>query len=185
MTPSLPRRGGQCSVCSDPRAREIAAALLAGGSVRDVARRYQLDWSTLARHNRNHLRPRLAAAEALRDSNAGGSNTPGSDSESFPAVTRQLQTLQAHEERLDVLRAMYGLYQRALALLDKAEAAKDLPSALRGIREVRESLALIGRLDGSLDGPVAAQGGPVVVQVQYIDRAVITRAAPMLEAGES
>ena len=165
MTPPGPLKGRPCSVCTHPQTREIATALLAGGTVRDVGRRYGIAASTLARHQRMHLLPRLTAAETTA-----------------PA---RIQAMESREERLDVLRAMYALYDRAIGLLDKAEAAKDLPSALRGIREVRESLALIGRLDGSLDGPVAPQGGNVVVQVQYIDKAVITPAAPrLLESGE-
>ena len=73
-----------------------------------------------------------------------------------------------------------------IASLDLAERSGDLPSALRAVRKARRSLELLGRLDGSLDGP-AATGGPTTVALVYADKALVTSpAAPrLLEDRES
>jgi len=81
---------------------------------------------------------------------------------------------------------MRDLHRRTLALLDKAEASNDLHVALRAVREARDNLELLGRLDGSLDGPVAPASGNVIVQVQYIDKAIIQHSTtpPALPTGD-
>lgn len=176
-------KGRPCSVCTHPQAREIATALLAGGTCRDVAKRYGLPLSTLARHNRLHLSVRIARAETAAGVPAPAPNAePGSIQAEAAAVPR-VKALEAYEATLDVMRAMRELHQRTLALLDKAEASDDLHVALRAVREARGNLELLGRLDGSLDGPVTASSGPVNIVVTYVDKAVMlpSAAPPMLE----
>ena len=51
------------------------------------------------------------------------------------------------------LTAMRDLHARTLALLTKAEASNDVHVALPAVREARGNLELLGRLNGSLDGP--------------------------------
>jgi hypothetical protein len=94
--------------------------------------------------------------------------------------------MEAHQETLDVMRAMRELHQRTLALLQKAEDSGDLHVALRAVREARGNLELLGRLDGSLDGPVAPQGGGnISVTVQYVDKQVVVSGGQrLLESGE-
>jgi hypothetical protein len=149
-----------CLVCAHQDARNIDIALLAGDGVRSVARRYGLDKSTVSRHMRLHLKPRLTAAET--------------------AAPARIQRMENHQAHLDVMRAMRDLHARTLALLDKAESSGDLSTALRAVREARGNLELLGRLDGSLDGPVATTSGPVQITVQYVDRQLVLPSAPAL-----
>lgn len=158
--------GRPCSVCEHAERRNVETALLAGASIREVAQRYGLTKSTVARHQRLHLLPKLTAAES--------------------AVPARMQALENYEARLDVMAAMRELHARTLTLLTKAETSNDVHAALRAIREARSNLELLGRLDGSLDGPVAAPSGNVTVQVVYTDKAVIMPGAQPLqvESGE-
>ena len=156
-----------CTVCAHARRDEINTALLARVGVRQVARRYQLDKSTVSRHQRLHLIPRLTPAEA--------------------AAPARMQAVENYEARLDVYQAMRELHARTLALLTKAEALNDAHVALRAIREARGNLEMLGRLDGSLDGPVAPQAGNVQVQIVYVDKQlnVAGPATPKLINGQS
>lgn len=165
MGQGFQRPGPQCSVCEHPEARNIATALLAGASVRDVAQRYGLTKSTVARHHRLHLLPKLTPAES--------------------APPAQLQAIEDHGISQTVLGAVHDLHRRTLALLTQAEAASDRPSAARLIGEARRNLELVGRLTGELDGPTAPQSGSVNVVITYVDRQVVLPGAPpMLESGE-
>ena len=166
MGQGFQRPGPICSVCDHPEARHIATALLAGDSVRDVAQRYGLTKSTVARHNRLHLIPRLTPAE-----------------QAVPAI---VQAIDDQNLRFDVMASMRELHTRTLALLTKAEASNDGHLALRAIREARGNLQLLGHLDGSLDGPVAPQSGDIRIEVTYIDKAIIQQAPalPMLPPGD-
>jgi hypothetical protein len=155
-----------CTVCSHARRDEINTALLARVGVREVARRYELDKSTVSRHQRLHLIPRLTAAES--------------------AVPARLQAIEDHEVHLDVMASMRDLHRRTLALLTKAEESNDSHLALRAIREARGNLQLLGHLDGSLNGPVGPTSGDVNIQVTYVDKAIIQQAPalPALPPGE-
>jgi hypothetical protein len=186
MTPPGPLKGRPCSVCTHPQAREIATALLAGGTCRDVGRRYGIAPSTLARHNRLHLNVRIARAEAASGPPKPTPDVVPASLQAEAAAAPRVQALETFEAHLDVMRAMRELHQRTLALLDKAEASNDLHVALRAVREARGNLELLGRLDGSLDAPIAPTAGPVNIVVTYVDKAVmLPSAAPrLLEDGE-
>jgi hypothetical protein len=159
-------KGRPCSVCDHTERRNLEIALLAGASVREVAQRYHLTKSTVARHQRLHLRPRLTPAEVAA-----------------PAI---VQAIDDQNLRFDVMASMRELHTRTLALLTKAEASNDMHVALRAVREARGNLELLGRLDGSLDGPTAPTSGNVIVQVQYIDKAIVQHppAPPALPPGD-
>jgi|SRR5580693_7235597 hypothetical protein len=155
-----------CTICSHARRDEINTALLARVGVREVTRRYQLDKSTVSRHQRLHLLPRLTAAES--------------------AAPARVQAIEDNEAHLNVMTAMRDLHRRTLALLNKAEESGDIHVALRAVREARGNLEMLGRLDGSLDGPVAPTSGNVQVVIQYVDKAIIAAGStpPMLTDGE-
>jgi hypothetical protein len=164
MGQGFQRPGPQCSVCEHPEARNIATALLAGASVRDVAARYRLTKSTVARHHRLHLIPRLTPTE-----------------QAVPAI---VQAIDDQNLRFDVMASMRELHTRTLALLTKAEESNDIHVALRAVREARGNLELLGRLDGSLDGPVARPSGPVNVTITYVDRQLVVPGAPQMVEGD-
>ena len=59
--------------------------------------------------------------------------------------------LQEERHAIDVLAEVERLHQRAVQLLEQAEAANDLRTALSGIRETRGCLELLAKLRGQLD----------------------------------
>lgn len=157
-----------CSVCEHPQGREINLSLLAGTRSNVVAERFGLDDSTVNRHKRLHLQSRSNLSEAEA------------------AAPAQLQAIDDQNLRFDVMTAMRDLHRRTLALLTKAETSGDMHVALRAVREARGNLEMLGRLDGSLDGPVAPQSGNVSVTITYVDKAIIAASPtpPMLTDGE-
>ncbi len=111
----------QCTICTHPERDAIDAALIAQQSLRDIARQYRVSKDALARH-REHLAGALVQAKEVED------------------VT--------HAD--DLLAQVRDLQSRALAILDTAEGAGDLKTALAAIREARGCIELFGRLAGEL-----------------------------------
>ena len=61
------------------------------------------------------------------------------------------------------------MHRRALSILDTAEGAGDLRTALGGIREARGCLELLGRLEGDLEPPtVNVMVTQQVIEVQTL-----------------
>ncbi len=112
-----------CSICTHDARSEIDEALVAGESSGALAARYRsLSEQAIRRHRSNHLPATLAKAhEAEEVANAD-------------ELLGQVRELQA----------------RALTILDKAERAGELTTALRAIREARGNLELLGKLAGEL-----------------------------------
>jgi hypothetical protein len=113
-----------CTVCSHEARAEIDRALVAGQSSYVLADRYSsLSRPAIERHKANHLPAKLVMAQAAGE-------------------VAQADSL------LDQVR---GLQSRAYGILDKAEAADDLRTALGAIREARGNLELLAKLLGELD----------------------------------
>lgn len=117
-----------CKTCRHPQREEIDRALALGESTRGIAGRYGLAKSGVDRHASLHLRPALAL---------------------------QAQKMDDHEKSIMV--EMLSLHRRTLALLEQAEQAGDLRSALAAIREARGNLELVGRASGELLPPQVQQ----------------------------
>jgi len=141
---SGPLRGRPCSVCKHQQEREIATALLAGGSCREVAKRYRIALSTLARHNRLHLKTRIARAESAFRELPAPRCEPGSIEAQVIAAPR-LEGAEAYEMVVDVKRAVQNLFGRTWDLLERAEASGDSSTMLRAIKETRNNLELLAR----------------------------------------
>lgn len=113
-----------CTICQHPDREAIDKALLAGKlSNRRIAA--QCDVSEIA------LRRHVAAGH----------------------IPKQLAKAQEANEvaKADTLLAQVGaLRDKALAILDKAERAGDLKTALQGVREAKGCLELLARLQGQL-----------------------------------
>ena len=116
----MPRR---CSICQHPQHADIDAALVAGGSYREVARDYSASEAALFRHKQEHIPALLAKAEDA-------------------AMVASADTL---------LEQVRTLQRRALGILDTAEHAGDLRAATAAIREARECIMLLAKLMGELD----------------------------------
>jgi hypothetical protein len=110
-----------CTICLHEARAEIDAALLKGETLRDLARRHETSKDALSRH-REHLPNKLLKARDAEE------------------VT-QADTL---------LEQVRSLQTRALSILDRADEAGDLRTALGAIREARSNLELLGKLAGEL-----------------------------------
>jgi hypothetical protein len=113
-----------CTVCTHPDRAEIDQALVAGESSYSLAARYSsLSRAAIQRHGDNHLPAKLVMAQAAEE-------------------VAQADTL---------LEQVRNLQRRALDILDKAEEAGELRTALGAIREARGNLELLAKLLGELD----------------------------------
>lgn len=120
-----------CSVCRHPQRAEVDALLLESVPLRDIAGRFGLSKSALARHATEHLpRDLVRAREAGEVARAD-----------------------------DLLGQLRDLQARTLALLARAEEAADLRAALTAVSQVRANLELLAKLLGELqqDGQATVQ----------------------------
>jgi len=111
-----------CTVCNNPDRAEIEKDLVNGVSLRDIARQWSVSKDAVARHKKDHLPANLTKAK------------------------------EAHEvvQANDLLGQTQDLLTRARGILDTAERAGNLPTALRAIKEARGTLELLGKLQGEL-----------------------------------
>ncbi len=112
-----------CTVCSLPRREAIDRALVGGASNRSVASLYDVSEAAVRRHRSNHLPARMVMAE------------------------KAAELVEAD----NLLDQVGDLQRRALAILDRAEEAGELKTALSAIREARGNLELLAKLLGELD----------------------------------
>jgi transposase-like protein len=110
-------------VCDHPESHSIDEALVTGAPYRSVARRFGLSESAVFRHKTEHLPAHLLKARELEEAARADD------------LLEQVRNLQAH----------------ALDILERAEKAGDLRTALAAITEARENLELLGKLAGELD----------------------------------
>jgi len=116
----------KCTICGHNQRQDIDAALVERQSFRNIAARFKVSTSALVRHSDDHIPVALTKAHDAA------------------AV--------AHADT--ILDQVQELRDRALAILDKAEDAKEYRSALGAIREARGCLELLGKLAGELqDAP--------------------------------
>lgn len=118
-----------CSVCSNDRRAEIDAALVSGqSSLRTLAVAYSLSPSALQRHRLDHISRALLVAKKDSDLSAG-------------------RALVNH---------LHLLHTRVSAVLDRAEQAGDLRTAVSAARELRGLLAFAANLNAIEDRAVSA-----------------------------
>lgn len=110
-----------CTVCDHPERPEIDRALLDGEAYRHIAARFDTSTGALQRH-REHLPNQLVKASEAQEV---------AQADNLLAQVKSLQT-------------------RALSILDRADAAGDLRTALSAIREARGNLELLAKLLGEL-----------------------------------
>ena len=113
-----------CTVCVHAKREEIDRALIEGVSAAEISGRYRtLGERAVRRHRSNHLPAKLVMAEKAAEV----------------------------AEADNLLDQVGDLQRRALAILDKAEEAGELKTALSAIREARGNLELLAKLLGELD----------------------------------
>ncbi len=143
----------KCTVCTHPDREAIDAALVEGGAFPALVAKYRVSKDSLSRHKTNHLPAKLVMAQAAED-------------------VAQADGL------LEQVRALQG---RAYGILDKADGAGDLRTALGAIREARSNLELLAKLLGELDDRPTVN---VLISPEWLElRAVIVGALePYAEA---
>ena len=145
----------KCTICNHIEVESINEAIINGEPLRNIAEHFDVATTSLHRH-KEHL----------------------------PAGMVQAKQAEEVTQADNLLAQVQDLQQRAVSLLDKAESAGDLKTALQGVREARGCLELLAKLQGEL-----AQEGTVNVTFapQWIElRAVILQAIePFPEAKEA
>jgi len=140
--------GRKCTVCLRLDRKEIDQASLAyGSSLREVAERYGLSYSAMARHREKHL-PQLMS-KALEDRRAKGEHELFDEHPPIPEAIKQ------HEE--DELQLADGLLNRvtdlerqAMEILVEARATKSLKTALMAIGRAADVIELQAKLIGKI-----------------------------------
>jgi hypothetical protein len=113
----------RCTVCDHPERHCIDETLVTGAPYRSVAKRFELSESAVYRHKTEHLPAHLLKAREAEEAATADD------------LLVQVRTLQAH----------------ALDILERAEKAGDLRTALAAISQARANLDLLGKLAGELD----------------------------------
>jgi hypothetical protein len=113
----------RCTVCDHPARHSIDEALVTGAPYRSVAKRFERSESAVYRHKTEHLPAHLLKAKEVEEAARADD------------LLDQVRNLQAH----------------ALDILERAEKAGDLRTALAAISQARGNLELLGKLAGELD----------------------------------
>src|SRR5215217_6628497 len=113
----------RCTVCLHSEKHSIDEALVTGAPYRSIAKRFELSESAVYRHKVDHLPAHLLKASKAEE-------VAQADD-----LLEQVRHLQAH----------------ALDILERAEKAGDLRTALAAISQARGNLELLGKLAGELD----------------------------------
>jgi predicted DNA-binding protein YlxM (UPF0122 family) len=111
----------KCTVCEHEKVEEINRLLLEGVSLRDIAGQYSISKTALHRHKKH-----------------------------IPATLAKAQEAQEVARADNLLDQVTELRDKALSILDKAEQAGDLRTALQGVREAKGCLELLAKLQGEL-----------------------------------
>lgn len=111
-----------CTICTHESRRFLEEALIAGRSLRDIARQWRVSKDALARHKAKHLPKHLTEA-------------------------KEAEVVARADDLLDQVQR---LRDRALGILDQAETAGDLRTAVSAVREARGCVELLGKLAGEL-----------------------------------
>lgn len=112
-----------CTVCAHPERRAIDKALVAGGSLRDIAGQFGLSKSAVERHQAEHLPKVLAEARAHEDV--------------------------AHA--LDVVQQLKTINAVSMTVLKEARDARDGDLALKAVDRIHKQIELQAKLLGELD----------------------------------
>lgn len=113
----------KCSVCCDPRIKEINEACVRGTeSLRSIALRMNITPSSMLRHSK-HLPKAIVKAKEVKE------------------------VAQAD----NLLRYAKGILAKSISFMNQAEAAGDLRTACSAVREARACTELLMRATGELD----------------------------------
>lgn len=113
----------KCTICQHPELSKINQAIVANESLRSIAKHYGLSPSAVERHAKNHIPATLVEAKKAEEvANAD-----------------------------DLLAQVRDLKDKALSILETAEEAGELRTALTGIREARGCVELLAKMLCEMD----------------------------------
>jgi hypothetical protein len=138
-------------VCVHNSRAEIDHALAEGMPNRRIATQYSLSEASVRRHHDSHL----------------------------PATLSKAREAEEVSRADDLLEKVQSLQSRTLAILDKAEGAGHLRTALGAIREARGNVELLAKLLGQLDERPAVN---LVLIDPQVRGAIVRALAPYGEA---
>jgi len=151
------KRGRPCTVCQHPKRDEIDKRLAIDSNFAGISRDFAgISEDALKRHKEKHLPGTLAKAKNIKE------------------VTKADA----------LLRDVKALRKKALSILELAEKAGDLKTALLGIREARSCMELLAKVEGQLkDAPQVN----FVLSAEWIElrTLIITALDPYPEAKEA
>jgi len=117
------KRGRPCTVCQHPKRGEIDKLLAIDSNFAGISRDFAgISEDALKRHKEKHLPGTLAKAENIKE------------------------VVKADA----LLEDVKSLRKKALGILESAEKAGDLKTALLGIREARSCMELLAKVEGQL-----------------------------------
>ena len=117
------KRGRPCTVCQHPKRDEIDKRLAIDSNFAGISRDFAgISEDALKRHKEKHLTGALAKAENIKE------------------------VVKADA----LLEDVKSLRKKALGILESAEKAGDLKTALLGIREARSCMELLAKVEGQL-----------------------------------
>lgn len=143
-----------CTVCRHPAAKQIDERLVRGESYRSIARRYDLGFTSVGRHARGHLSPKLQKLHAEREENRA----------------------------VSLLSRVERLISKLEGLADDAAETGKAGQMLATARELRESYRLLGRLTGELDERPQVVNVLVSPEWQRVRAELVAALAPFPEA---
>jgi len=143
-----------CTTCRHEAARQIDERLVRGESYRTIASRYGLTFTSVGRHARNHLSPKLQKLHAKREE--------GRSVSLLDRVERLVSKLEGLAE-------------------DAAETGK-AGQMLATARELRESYRLLGKLTGELDERPQVVNVLVSPEWQQVRAVLLSALSPYPEA---
>jgi len=143
-------------VCDHPERHSIDEVLVTGAPYRSVAKRFALSESAVYRHKTDHLPAHLLKAREVEE------------------------VAQAD----DLLEQVRNLQSHALDILERAEKAGDLRTALAAISQARGNLELLAKLSGELqqEGTVNLHLSPEYLEVRT---AILVAVEPYPEAAKA
>jgi transposase-like protein len=140
--------GRKCKVCISPQRAEIdQAAISPGTSIREVADRFGMSYSSMARHVENHL-PQLMS-KALKERQEKGEHELFDEHPPVPPAIREQEQkeIQLGDTLLD---RVTDLETQAKEILKEARAAKSLKTALMAIGKAAELIELEAKVIGKI-----------------------------------
>lgn len=131
----------KCSICEHEKVEEINRELIKGKSYRKISQKFLVSYHAVYRH-KDHVPQALTKAQEARE-------------------------VSQADNLLDQVKE---LHEKAKALLDKAENAGELRTALQGVREAKGCLELLGKLQGELqqEGTVNITLSPEWVELRAV-----------------